>query len=668
MKTNTTLHDAERRLMWMLSALCVPLLAYGCQPSGEAATLAEQVTSDNGQETGPSVSPDGSMTIFAKLTAPGNPDIYVIHEGGAPMNLTADNSLGDSEPAFSPDGQQIAFRSEREGGGIFVMAAAGGAARRVVGEGFNPSWSPDGQEIVYGMITSAVSPYGAGTATNGIRSVNVQSGETRVIYGLNGFQPRVSPDGQRIAFWHYGNPGAQRDIWTIRMDGTDTTRVTNDEAVDWSPLWSNDGTQLYFASDRDGAMKIWRIAIDQVSGVARGEAELVTADAGAQIRGQLSMSEDGVLAYMDRTEHRALFAIDLASGGGAPAAASRLSDPTIAPAGVVNSPDGEWLAFTRGQAGQEDIYVMKRDGSGLLRLTDDPYRDRVPTWSPDGSTIAFRSDRPDTAGVRAYRWHQINRDGTGLRLLASGGGTALVWSPDGSKVAVQIAAGITLFDAGGANPRVVAQSTPAAPLTVTVPVFSPDGRRLAYREVRGDENANFVLDVTGGSPPRAVARVQGALGNPIWSPDGRRVAYRQPGVGTFVLDVTRSGASPERLPSGMDLNPLAWSADGNLLMGNRPAADGRPVAPVLYDFTRRAYEVLAEEGAGGQWFTDGSHVVVTTDEGTRLQLIDRASKTARELFAVTPPSTFTFGIGSRDDVVYYLLAEPEADIYTIRVP
>jgi Tol biopolymer transport system component len=270
--------------------------------------------------------------------------------------------------------------------------------------------------------------------------------------------------------------------------------------------------------------------------------------------------------------------------------------------------------------------------------------------------------------VLAYRWHQINRDGTGLRLLTPSGALILVWSPDGAKVAAQNAANITLYDAGGANPRVVAQSTPAAPLTVTVPVFSADGRRLAYSQVRGDENAILVLDVAGSSGPRAVATAQGALSNPVLSPDGRRIAYRQAGAGTFVVDVTRAGASPERLPSGTDLNPLAWSADGNLLLGNRPAADGRPLAPVLYDFTKRAFEVLAEEGAGAQWFADGSHVVVTTDEGTRLQLIDRATKTARQLFAVTPPSTFTFAIGSRDDVVYYLVAEPQADIYTIRVP
>jgi Tol biopolymer transport system component len=648
-------------------------LVAACQPIGDAASLAEQITSDEGQELSPSVAPDGAI-VFSRVTAPTNVDVYVVREGGTAVNLTPDSPANDVEPAFSPDGQSIAFRSARDGGGIYVMSATGGEARRLVqGPGWNPSWSPDGNQILYGIPSAGVTPYSAGVGARGLWAADVQTGETRQITTAYAFEPRMSPDGGRVAYWALGGegaPNAQRDVWTVRADGSEPLRVTNDEAVDWSPVWSPDGAYLYFASDRDGTMKVWRIAIDQVTGVTAGEPELVTNDGGADIRGGLSITAEGTLTYADRNERRTLFRVGLDPAAGTVTTPAPISDPsTLSPSGTTGSPDGQWVAFTRGTVGQEDIFVMRADGSELRPLTDDAYRDRVPTWSPDGTRIAFRSDRPLPDGTRPYRWYRINRDGSDLRPLAEVGATALRWSPDGLRLALHSNGAIGLFDVDGGEPRVVTQTSAADPLTVTIPVWAPDGRRLAYRETKGTRNTIYVLDVTDGSSPRVVHQVDGPLNNPVWSHDSRRLAYRVPGesAGTFVADVTGSGSAPERLPD-MDFNPTAWSEDGNLLLGTRPAAGERPAAPLLYDSRTRSYELLAEEGAGGQWTNTGSHVVVTADGGTRLQLIDRATRTVQDLFTVTPPSTFTFGIGADDAAVYYLLSEPQADIFQIRVP
>jgi Tol biopolymer transport system component len=220
---------------------------------------------------------------------------------------------------------------------------------------------------------------------------------------------------------------------------------------------------------------------------------------------------------------------------------------------------------------------------------------------------------------------------------------------------------IGLVNADGSGPRLVTQGA-----AVTVPVWSPDGRRLAYRESRGPLNTIFSVDVTDGSAPVAVVREPGTLGAPVWSPDGRRIAYLLPGEGTFVVDVTQANPTPERLP-GSPFGPVAWAAEGRLLLGNRPASATQAVAPLLYDFGTSTSELVAETGAGVRLSADGSQILVN-DGGTKLQMIDRSAQTIRDLFSVTPPSTFSFGLTPNSRSLFYVVTDVQADIYQIRVP
>ena len=216
------------------------------------------------------ISPDGKWVVYVSGVS-GNNDIYLQSTTGqTPINLTKDSRFADTQPAFSPNGEQIVFRSERDGGGLFVMGRTGESVRRLTRTGFQPAWFPDGTRIVYNSLPMPnAESRGPGVAELWV--VDAGGREPRRLFGDDAAWPRVSPKALRIAYW--GMPlnadhpfsSANRDVWTVAVDGSNPVRVTSDAATDWNPVWSPDGRWLYYLSDRRGSMNLWRIAIDEAT-------------------------------------------------------------------------------------------------------------------------------------------------------------------------------------------------------------------------------------------------------------------------------------------------------------------------------------------------------------------------------------------------------------------
>jgi len=117
-----------------------------------------KMTTQPGLEFFPSFSPDGRMFVYAS-PASGNWDIFLQRVGGQnPLNLTSDSPEDDTQPQFSPNGESIVFRSERDGGGIYVMGATGESVRRLTDFGFNPAWAPNQKEVVFAEETVTDAP------------------------------------------------------------------------------------------------------------------------------------------------------------------------------------------------------------------------------------------------------------------------------------------------------------------------------------------------------------------------------------------------------------------------------------------------------------------------------------------------------------------------------
>ena len=390
-----------------------------------------RLTNRPGPERWPQLSPDGKTLAFvaAAAAAPDAGDVFIQRVGGGnAINLTPDSPGDDTHPAFSPDGSRIAFRSAREGGGLFVMGSTGESVKRLTDFGYNPSWSPDGREIVVSTVSWA--EVASRTGKGELWVIDVSSGARRRIETPgDAVQPRWSPRGDRVAYWGVSMAG-QRDVFTVAAAGGGAVAVTTDVAIDWDPVWSPDGRHLTFSSDRGGTMNLWRVPIDEASGQALGPPVPLSAPSGWA--GYASLSGDGrTLAYANREVRTTLMraALDPLRG--------RISSP---PAVVLRgslelrdqalSPDGEWVAFTT--EGREDVFVVRADGTGFRQLTDDAFRDRGVSWSPDGKRLAFYSNREGD-----YQAFSLRSDGSELKQLSAvpGGLTYLAWSPDGSELA-----------------------------------------------------------------------------------------------------------------------------------------------------------------------------------------------------------------------------------------
>jgi Tol biopolymer transport system component len=489
------------------------------------------------------LSPDGRSLVYASQ-ASGNWDIYFQRVGGTTvLNLTKDSAADDTQPAFSPDGEWIAFRSERDGGGLFVMGATGEDVRRLSDQGFHPSWSADAREIA---ASTGNFPDPENLSRRGeLIVVEVATGRTRVMSQAGqAQQPHWSPHGHRIAYW--GRPGeaGHRDLWTVAPSGGAAVPVTIDAATDWNPVWSPDGRSLFFSSDRGGSMNLWRVPIDEKSGAVLGQPQPVTTP--SPYSGYMSMSRDGLrIAYANITIDENLFKIGFDAAREATA-----GQPTAVTDGTRSilfpdvSPNGEWVVAAP-SAGQEDVLVVRTDGSGFRKLTDDAHRDRAPRWSPDGKTIAFHSDRSGT-----FQLWTINADGSGLRQVTNSDIviTDLIWSPDGTRMAARTPARpqrpqrVLVFDFRkpwtDQMPEALPLSLPDA-VTVFTNSWSANGRRLALNAFGSDPSAGiYIYDFETRQIQRVSELAPFGGGRARWLSDNRRLLVADRGRLHLINTVT----------------------------------------------------------------------------------------------------------------------------------
>jgi Tol biopolymer transport system component len=247
------------------------------------------------------------------------------------------------------------------------------------------------------------------------------------------------------------------------------------------------------------------------------------------------------------------------------------------------SPDGTKIAFGRNHDDNVDVYVIGADGTGLVRLTSDPASDSQPSWSPDGGKIAFASDRDGDLEI-----YVMNVDGSDVTRLtdneAEDGQPA--WSPDGTRIAFASDSeepgnpDIYVMDADGSGRTRLT----SAPGEDCFPVWTPDGSRISFsRSDAADDGEGETADAPSGvyvmnADGSGQTLLPGIDLLAAWSPDGNKIAFVGPaddGENADIYVVSANGGDPIRLTDSphYDLAP-AWAPDGARIAFHRlDAAD-----------------------------------------------------------------------------------------------
>ncbi len=469
------LAPTKRRWLWvavapmlvvavLTAALWSRLRAPVPSPSARESFRILPFTSELGREFSPAISPDGRTVAYVWIKEDGGPDIYLrAMEKGSPhlMNATPSVRLF---PAWSPDGNQIAFLQVMgDQVELIVHNLRDGSEQKItritkqIGQWADdnspligapgPVWTRDGKGLI-------VTDYDPAKASGGIflfdlsgrrMTLAITTGEDHDLY------PRLSPDGKLLAYARYSSHGVAELFVQAMQTPSSLHKLTSDKKAIQGLTWTPDSRHLIFASNRSGSFQLWSITANggdlkieptdssaaEPAMAPSGERLLYveshvnwniwreTVDGSSHLPPQILLSSSGrnydpryspdghrIAFVSDRSGNMELWVAD--SEGKDEEQLTHMNVPWLG--GISWSPEGSQIAFDARPQGHSAIFLIAASGGEPRLLEDNAYEERMPSWSSDGKSLYFNSNRDGSLAA----WRRSLVDGSVQRIAQAG--------------------------------------------------------------------------------------------------------------------------------------------------------------------------------------------------------------------------------------------------------
>lgn len=524
-----------RRSTWFrwaaaAAAVAAPVAVWLVSPGTQASRLEGlvQLTPATELSGSPSLSRDGRVIVYESDRAePGKLDIWIQQlPGGEARRLTTDPSE-ENDPSVSPEGRTVAFRSERNGAGIYGMDTSGGTERLLAIGGRNPQFSPDGQRIVYwtGDLNENV-------ASGRIYSIPSRGGPaTRLATDFEDARlPIWSSDGRFILFSGCRSQGqplrACSDWWAMSADGASFFKtgamalLREQQIILTHTLGAWDGEQIIFGGTHENVNSLWELTISRRDLRAGGRAKQLTS--GDAFENGVTVAEDGSIAFGRLSGALHVWRIDNAVNPSAAVLAKVTGEAALDISPNV-SRDGHWLVFGHGSRSHRDVWVKDLRSGRETASVSSKFDKAWPLIDNSGMTIVYEQREPEASTI----W--VARDES-QRKLCTGCGNPTSWfgENDAFLYSGNMPSKIMLMDFRTGVPRIALD---AGSGSVGNADWSPANQFLLFTASQdGSRNQTFAVRF-----PRATGQPSGdwipVTGEsewsekPRWSGDGTTVFY-----------------------------------------------------------------------------------------------------------------------------------------------